>query len=211
MRKARVPSRRQSLPPEPPAPVQIPVNAGKSLVRPDYREFARRLREAMVARQLSASDVARAIWGTVPDPRGYQVAKNRDRIGAYLAGTGYPSKETLPKLCEAVGLSIEELPVPMRSTAARSTASSPADLSFSLLQDHPGLCSIYVRTVMSIELGLKSVALVQQDRSNEASPGDHVLPPKLAHTLEEMVDALVQKRMEKVREDRETILADTPH
>jgi len=173
----------------------------KALVRPEYKDFAKKLRDAMHARQLSASDVARAIWGTVPDPRGYPVAKNRDRIGAYLAGTGYPSKETLPKLCEAVGLSVDELPVAVRSSGARELASAAADVSFNLLIDHPGLCSLYIRTNVSIELGLKIVELVQMEREGRAEGRSSALE----YTLESMVDNLVQKRMSKVLEDRETI------
>ena len=53
---------------------------------PTHKEFAEWLAAQMAARGFNRSDVARAIWGTVPDTRGYDVAKNRDRIGAYLQG-----------------------------------------------------------------------------------------------------------------------------
>jgi hypothetical protein len=158
----------------------------------------------MLARQMSASDLARAIWGNTTDPRGYLVAKNRDRIGAYLAGTGYPSKETLPKLCEAVGLSINELPTPQRSTAARAPV-SPTDLSFSLLQDHPGLCSLYIRTIMSVEIGMKILALVRQDREGGGEALKDTPSAAIDYTLEQMVDAMLQKRMASALEERQTI------
>jgi hypothetical protein len=149
---------------EKPRPSGLVVKAGaaSSPVRPDYLDFAKKLREAMVERQLSASDLAREIWGTTTDPRGYQVAKNRDRIGAYLAGTGFPSKETMPKLCAALGLAIDELPKATRSSAAREMATGPADLTFSLLPDHPEICSLFIRRLLPVKIGLQIVELVNQ-------------------------------------------------
>jgi len=151
---------------ERPLPRVVTTGGGAAVIRPEYQDFARKLREAMAAQQLSASDVARAIWGSVPDPRGYEVARNRDRIGAYLAGTGYPSKETLPKLCAAVGLSPDELPPPTRSTAAREPA-GPADLTFSLLPDHPEICSLYIRKLLPISVGLQILELVNKATVDE--------------------------------------------
>jgi transcriptional regulator with XRE-family HTH domain len=74
-------------------------------------EFAERLREAMQREGLNASDVARRVWGEIQDKRGYYVARNRDRIGFYLAGVSFPEDENLRKLAEAVGLSYEALAV----------------------------------------------------------------------------------------------------
>jgi len=50
------------------------------------------------------SDLARAVWGTVADQRGFQVARNRDRIGCYRRGTSYPSRATMPKVCAALSI-----------------------------------------------------------------------------------------------------------
>jgi transcriptional regulator with XRE-family HTH domain len=121
--------------------------------------FANTLRNAMAEQQMTQSDVARAVWGNTTDPRGYQVAKNRDRIGAYLAGTGYPSKETLPKLCKAVGLSMDKLPPATRSTAPRAGA---RDFSFSILPDETVF--IEMRKVVSMDIGLKILQLVTEAR-----------------------------------------------
>jgi len=127
--------------------------------KPEYATFAKLLRDAMHARQMNASDLARAIWGTTTDPRGYEVAKNRDRVGAYLAGTGYPSRETLPKLCEAVGLEPSLMPMPTRSSTPREFAGTP-DVTITLLTGQPGLCSMYIRRLMPIETGMKIMELV---------------------------------------------------
>lgn len=61
---------------------------------------------------VNASEVARRVWGSTKDKRGYDVARNRDRIGHYLSGSSYPEPENLARLAEAVGVTVEELAMP---------------------------------------------------------------------------------------------------
>ena len=82
--------------------------------RPEYAPFATALQQAMLKNKLSASEVARRIWGESTDSRGYAVAKNRDRIGHYLAGTSYPEPKNLAELAKAVGVPVEELEIERR-------------------------------------------------------------------------------------------------
>ena len=135
-------------------------------VHPDNLAFAKKLKDLMLAQGMSSSDLARAIWGTTLDPRGYAVARNRDRVSTYLAGTGLPSKETLPKLVAALGTTLDELAVPLRSTPARAFSSS-ADVTFTILASHPGICSIRIVKLLPIEIGLKILELVNSVQSQE--------------------------------------------
>lgn len=66
----------------------------------------------MSRNDLSASEIARRIWGTTKDRRGYDVARNRDRIGHYLSGNSYPEPDNLAKLAEALGVAIEDIAMP---------------------------------------------------------------------------------------------------
>src|SRR3954465_2245318 len=77
-----------------------------------YQAFADKLRDAMSRAGVNASDVARRVWGTAKDKRGYDVARNRDRIGHYLSGSSFPEPENLARLAEAVGVTVEELTMP---------------------------------------------------------------------------------------------------
>ena len=142
-------------------------------VRPENLVFARTLREAMAVKNMTHSDLARAVWGTSPDPRGYPVAKNRDRIGSYLAGTGFPSKETLPKLAAALGLSVDELPIPRRSTSTREF-SGAGDVVFTMLAEHPGFCLLRVSKLLPIEIGLQIVNLIDSVRAVSPAGGEAV-------------------------------------
>lgn len=91
-------------------PDNQPENPEPTQQKPKSKlHFANALREAMQRENLTASDVARRVWGTTKDGRGYEVARNRDRIGRYLRGESYPEQENLQRLAEAVGMSVDDL------------------------------------------------------------------------------------------------------
>src|SRR3954468_1996641 len=92
-----------------------------------YQAFADKLRDAMTRANVNASEVARRVWGTAKDKRGYDVARNRDRIGHYLSGSSYPEPENLARLAEAVGVTVEELAMPPE-TAPQGNIRSPRTL-----------------------------------------------------------------------------------
>lgn len=82
--------------------------------RPEYQPFADALRRAMESQGLSASDVARRVWGSHKDKRGYDVATGRDRIGHYLAARSYPEPANLEKLAGAIGVPVDTLTIQRR-------------------------------------------------------------------------------------------------
>lgn len=83
--------------------------ATEAPVREDYRAFAEALHEAMNRKRMNASALARAIWGTVKDYRGYDVAKNRDRITFYLQGKSSPRDDTLKEIARVLDVPLEHL------------------------------------------------------------------------------------------------------
>lgn len=94
---------------QPIVPLQPAHNYGRSKANSAYQAFADKLKAAMTKNKLSASEVARRVWGTTKDSRGYTVARNRDRIGHYLSGASYPEEDNLVKLAGAIGVSVEDL------------------------------------------------------------------------------------------------------
>ena len=77
------------------------------------KEFARRLYKFMTEKGMSQSDLARAVWGETEDPRGFMVAKNRDRVSQYLNARSLPDPENTLKLANALGVTPEDL-IPAR-------------------------------------------------------------------------------------------------
>jgi transcriptional regulator with XRE-family HTH domain len=79
---------------------------------PLHVDFADWLAARMTALGFNHSDLARRVWGTVKDTRGYDVARNRDRISNYLAGVSYPSFDTRYKLAKALSVFPDDIPRP---------------------------------------------------------------------------------------------------
>src|SRR5580692_8188469 len=72
--------------------------------------FAANLKRCMQERNLSQSDLARAIWKEErTDSRGYPQPLNKDRISAWVNGRVLPTQENLEKAAEALGVTPEAL------------------------------------------------------------------------------------------------------
>ena len=93
----------------------------------------------MLKQKLNASDVARRIWGPTKDKRGYEVARNRDRIGHYLNGTSYPEPDNLVELANVLKLPVEDLqidrPIVFAGAGASYRERQGADVRFTMLPD----------------------------------------------------------------------------
>lgn len=63
----------------------------------------------MHKRGMSPSDLARHVYGNHINVQGYSVARNRDRIGSYLAGQSYPHQETVDKMAKVLRVRPEAL------------------------------------------------------------------------------------------------------
>jgi transcriptional regulator with XRE-family HTH domain len=92
--------------------------------RPDdpmRQAFAAALKAAMARQGLTASQLARLVWGTIKDKRGYDVSRGRDRIGHYLRGTSYPDPANLIRLAAALGVPAATLVPPIVPTGSRGS------------------------------------------------------------------------------------------
>jgi transcriptional regulator with XRE-family HTH domain len=162
-------------------PPEAPPRRGVAL-RPEYLEFAERLREAMQREGLNASDVARRVWGEIKDRRGYLVARNRDRIGYYLAGVSFPEEENLRKLADAVGLSYEALAV-TKPLSGPSSSSSTSGVGFGggtksrgMLDTQLAILSnkravLALKREMKLDTALKIIELLKAEDEAEAGDG----------------------------------------
>ena len=81
----------------------------KDTGRAELQAFADALDALMKRAGVKPADLARMVWGTTVDSRGYTVSRNRDRIRSYLSAQSYPEPENLQKLAEALGMPVEEL------------------------------------------------------------------------------------------------------
>ena len=82
----------------------------------------KKLSDAMTAAGMNQSQVAKAVWGTIKDSRGVEVARNRDRIRAYLEGSG-ATPDNFAKVASALGVGVDDLRAtpPAKPTIPAST------------------------------------------------------------------------------------------
>lgn len=160
----------------------VEANQTKHATR--YQGFADALRAAMKKANMTASDVARQIWGTTTNPRGYEIARNRDRISQYLTGNSYPGPENLQKLADAVGVHVSVLQIdnPPRYAVRRqpslrraATPGAPAleGTQLVLLEgEDAGLARLTVDRVIPVGLAMQiAAALVEYDKAADDAVG----------------------------------------
>jgi transcriptional regulator with XRE-family HTH domain len=152
---------------------------------PNWEPFGKKLAEAMRHKGLSASDLARAVWGEKKDARGYPVARNRDRISHYLKGAQMPTPENLTKIANALEVELDELtpspplaaggllapyafPDPIKVQIKALHGSADVTLELSYTQDMPFADAVELLNLLNgFEQRLKSSAL-RSYRSAEA-------------------------------------------
>jgi transcriptional regulator with XRE-family HTH domain len=71
--------------------------------------FPDRLQRLMDQKKMTRAELARHIWGTMVDERGYTVARNRQTVSRYLAGKTDPNETTKRLIAEALGVTYKQL------------------------------------------------------------------------------------------------------
>ena len=114
--------------------------------RPELEKFRAALINGMIAKNLTASDVARLMWGSHVDKRGYTVAKGRDRMTHILAGASYPNPANIEKLANILGLTPADLAIePDKATDAVTAARARSRATLGgrvTTTDHDALASV---------------------------------------------------------------------
>lgn len=160
---------------------RVVANRAPLVERPEYARFGQIVLHAMLKKGMNQSDLAKAIWGTVKDARGYEVAKNRDRITHYVKGRAYPEPENLAKLIEVLDLNPEDVQVSklvrgaMRSSPPRMdalpvtklaaetppvTKLAAETLNISLLAAEPGKMLLQMQQILPTALVLLILKMV---------------------------------------------------
>lgn len=123
------------------------------------RLFARNLRRLRESKGWSQSDLARKVWGTTVDQRGYTVARNRDLISSYERAVYLPKSLTIDKIANILG-------VPA-STLLPDTADSNERLNepFDLVPGKANLARLEITALVSIATALKVLQCLEDDAS----------------------------------------------
>lgn len=122
-------------------------------------EFSRKLRELLEANGLTASDLARKIWGdSKPTPAGFVSAKNRDRISKYLAGKTLPDASTLALLAGALNAKPRDL---APQVVGKRLEREHPEIRMTVIAGHHDRVHLTLNAVMDLSTALKITALMR--------------------------------------------------
>lgn len=124
------------------------------------QKFGSILKQARLDRGLSQSDVAREIWGSIADPRGYMVARNRDRISAYESGRDIPEPQNLQRLSDFLGIEVEKLAPDLYADAQQK---KPAAISMVMVENEPDRVFLQVNVLTSLGVASQVIGLLSKD------------------------------------------------
>ena len=131
-------------------------------VTPDLQGgFADRLYQQRRHLGWTQSELARRIWGTITDKRGYEVARNRDRISAYEAKRAQPERATLDAVAAELGLTLEQLAPDI--VADRSQRAGGSGISMVMVEGRPNEVHLKLDLIMTLQIAAQIVALVNAD------------------------------------------------
>lgn len=126
-------------------------------------DFAGQLAQYMGDKRMTQSQLATEVWGSTTDSRGYKVARNRDRISAYLKGAGIPEPENLRKIAAALGCTPEDLMGPDAMNRPLTRARNPSEVQLALMED-PTLMQIQINMILPVAQAMELVTLAQKFR-----------------------------------------------
>jgi len=144
------------IPADTPEPEASKPQAGEAA---DLSPLGRRIQRATRLKSWSQSDLARAMFGTMTDNRGYDVAKGRDRISNYMSGKTEPNYETIMHMARVLEVPVESLLPPRPTDTEISERCS--------LRNMPGTQHFLLdlHTIVHTDLFAEFGALIQKNRS----------------------------------------------
>ena len=115
----------------------------------------------------SQSELARRVWGTTTDKRGYEVAKNRDRISSYEGGKAVPERANLDALAEALGVGLDQLAPDLVLSSPR-TLTTPSAFEMRMVPGDGQMAHVKVDAILPLEVAVKIVNALNEYAMREA-------------------------------------------
>lgn len=136
------------------------------------RRFATNLRLLREAKGLTKSDLARELFGTETTKEGYQVARNRDRIGVWEAEKAVPRSDAIRQIAEYFKVDFADL---APDIAGASASRQPGAVSLRFLEGDPGRAHLHLDLLLPAEVAAQIVQLVSTatfaDDDKKKKPG----------------------------------------
>lgn len=106
------------------------------------------------------SDLARKLWGTTTDSRGYTTPKNKALISRWERGESTPEPQNLKILADAFDIPVEELAPDLTAVAVKE---QPSAVSLQVLPGHPDQCLLVVNVLCGFDTAAEIMKLLSKD------------------------------------------------
>ena len=136
----------------------------------NLEDFARRLQALLLERGLTRSDLARSIYGSQTDSRGFTGAKGRDRVGAWVSGKAFPDRAHLMNLCEALGVS-EAYLAGSAFKEEKPSFGPPGDVNIHESKNSPGKALLQINMVVDADDAAYVYAYLKGVIPKQTKPG----------------------------------------
>jgi hypothetical protein len=130
--------------------------------RAELQAFSKKLNGLLTQRGMRPSDLARAIWGSMTDNRGRNVARNRDRVSHYVHGRQMPEAKTIGKIAAVLGVDPAELvPSLARPEPLNRDRDAPAEMAMVMVSGtSPAMASITLNKILPLTVVTQIMTLV---------------------------------------------------
>lgn len=118
------------------------------------QEFGRRLAHLLDERNWSQSDLVRAVKAKTGEIMG------RDAVSTYINGRSFPTPKSLNLLCQALGVTKEEL---LPNGIMQAMNDEHPSLELRAAAGHPGKAWLRINRLMRFETATKIVTLVNEE------------------------------------------------
>lgn len=131
--------------------------------------FHERLYQCRAAQGWSQSELARHLWGVTTDGRGYEVARNRDRISAYEAQRSTPTRDNLILMACLFDLDPDELAPDLGLDRPGGQSSENPTFRMAAVPGHPEQSLLTVNAITSTGLAARIMQLLSEDAVAQTS------------------------------------------
>lgn len=95
--------------------------------------------------------------GEKDDPRGYKVARGRDRVSSYLSGKSIPDPKNMAAMADALGVTMEEL---APNVAVDAIARENPEIAMTVISGHPDKVHLVINKIISMDVVVQILSIL---------------------------------------------------
>lgn len=143
-------------------------------------EFSKKLKTLLAQKDISASDLARELFGTTTIKGGYSAAKHRDRVSKWLAGKTLPDPVTLEKVCKFLKVDPTTL---APTVVAHAIGADHPEFHITQVPGRRDKVHLTINSVLDLTVALRIVELMGASAGRAPTDAEIAAKDKAAHEI----------------------------